>query len=104
MRFSVLFKILVFIVLMNSFAFSEQLVYKSGDSIDGKLVELFENYIVFDTSLGRIFAIIDQVKFVIFNSSIQPEEGFASLSGKKIKGYVTDIKGNYIIVTTNFGR
>lgn len=105
MRFSVFFKILVFIVLIsNSFAFSEQLVYKSGDSIDGKLVELFENYIVFDTSLGRIFAIIDQVKFVIFNSSIQPEEGFASLSGKKIKGYVTDIKGNYIIVTTNFGK
>jgi formylglycine-generating enzyme required for sulfatase activity len=91
-------------LIVSSILFSESIVYKTGESMDGKLMGAIDQNLVFDTTLGRIFVPIQQVDFVIYNKIVNPEKGFISISGIKISGYVENINDGYVTVVTNFGK
>lgn len=100
---------LLFVVFCTSFStyvFSQVVQYKTGEVITGTVIESTDKYLVVDSTIGRIFIPLDQVRSVVFNDIEDfPVSGSEiSINGRKYSGYFKDLKNGVMTVSTWFGK
>ncbi len=104
-RISVLSIFLVAMLLLLSEVFAIIVVYRDGSTLEGTIEDSNSNYVVLNTTLGKIQIPVSNIRSIVFKNGTIPQSGQEfSLSGKRYRGYVTELSKDYAVVTTWFGK
>ncbi|MFN6991429.1 MAG: SUMF1/EgtB/PvdO family nonheme iron enzyme [Fervidobacterium sp.] len=104
MNSSLFFIFLLLLALLTSnILFGDIVIYKNGEELEGKIVEIINPYVVVDTQFGRVYVSSEQVKFLIFNASTTPVQGKSSIFGRYLESYVTNLGTGFLEIKTSFG-
>ncbi|MGB4752025.1 MAG: SUMF1/EgtB/PvdO family nonheme iron enzyme, partial [Fervidobacterium sp.] len=92
--------------VFSTYVFSQVVQYKTGEVITGTIVESTDKYLVVDSTIGKIFIPLDQVRSVVFGDTENfPTSGSEiSINGRKYAGYFKDLKSGVMTVSTWFGK
>jgi len=96
----------MFCSVFSTYVFSQVVQYKTGEVITGTIVESTDKYLVVDSTIGKIFIPLDQVRSVVFDDTENfPTNGSEiSINGRKYTGYFKDLKDGVMTVSTWFGK
>lgn len=95
--------IITFLLIITS-TFAHIIVYKTGETLEGKVVDFIGSYIIVETTFSKISVPLNQVLYIFSDYTITPEYGKISILGKQFDGYASQIDNGYLVVNTSFGK
>lgn len=100
------FLCIVCLMVLPTYVLSEVVQYKTGEVIEGNVIESTDKYLVVESTIGKIFIPLEQIRSIVFDKTkdFPDKSSEVSINGRKYQGYFVDLKENVITVATWFGK
>ncbi len=106
LRLRIISLFFVLLTLINTLSFSAVIVYRTGQTLKGNPIAFEDEFLAVDSSLGRVYISRNDISHIIFDENITSVENPSELNlgGRKIDGYVLEMRSGTIRFRTWFGQ